>query len=135
MEPPVHHTDEANIPAVVDVAPTTDIDKNLPPPSASKTIGPFPLAPSQVDQVVKRATPQGYQVSKDAKAAINKSANVFLLFMEALISSEKVSALHTGKRQQPPKRVTISAADVKNALQDAGMAHLLPLMSANKRSR
>jgi histone H3/H4 len=96
--------------------------------------GPFPLAPSQVDQVVKRTVPQGYHVSKDTKAAINKSANIFLLYMEALVSSERVSALHASKRH-PPKRITISAADVKKALQDAGMSHLLPQMTSNKRSR
>jgi histone H3/H4 len=95
--------------------------------------GPLPLAPSQVDQVVKRAVPQGYHVAKDAKAAINKSANVFVLYLEALISSEKISNL-PNKRQQP-KRVTVSAADVKKALEDAGMAHLLPQMTANKRPR
>jgi hypothetical protein len=96
--------------------------------------GPFPLAPSQVDQVVKRTVPQGYHVSKDAKAAINKSANIFILYMEALISSERVGALHASKRH-PPKRIIISAADVKKALQDAGMSHLLPQMTSNKRSR
>lgn len=98
----------------------------------SNSIGPQPLAPSQVDQVIKSALPPGYHVAKDAKVALHKAANLCVMYLEALISNEKCSVM---SKRGPPKRATVSAADVRRALEDAGMPHILPQLSANKRTR
>lgn len=112
-----------------------------------------PLAPSQVDHVVKSALPQGFHMSREAKVAVQKSATMFVLLMETLITSDKSQHL-LGQLEQQLKRkrkddrstddiaqvyggrrILVSAADVRKALEDGGMAHIVPQLTATKRSR
>lgn len=97
---------------------------------------PVPLAFSQVDHVVKDALPSGVHATKDAKIVLHKAANIFVVYMEALITDARVGRLHTKKGvPKLPKRVLITPADVRSALEDAGMGHLVPQLSSSKRPR
>ncbi|KAH9578892.1 hypothetical protein LSM04_007188 [Trypanosoma melophagium] len=85
------------------------------------------LAAGQVDRVVAAAMPNGMHLSRDARVALQKSAAVFLMYI-ACLAEESRSRVNV-------KRVTLSSQDIRTALTDAGMSHLVPLLSTGNLKR
>ncbi|ORC88289.1 uncharacterized protein TM35_000171610 [Trypanosoma theileri] len=85
------------------------------------------LAAGQVDRVVASALPNGMHISKDARVALQKSAAVFLMYI-ACLAEDSRSRVNV-------KRVTLSSQDIRTALVDAGMSHLVPLLSTGNLKR
>ncbi|KPI90772.1 hypothetical protein ABL78_0005 [Leptomonas seymouri] len=86
------------------------------------------LAAGQVNRIVDGALPEGMSVSRDARIALQKCATISLLYLASLADAERKAV--------GSSRTTLNVQDVRAALAAAGMAHLLPLMTAApKRSR
>lgn len=93
--------------------------------TASKTRS---LAAGQVNRVVDAALPAGMSVSRDARIALQKCATISVLYLACLADAERKSG--------GSSRTTLNVQDIRAALEAAGMAHVVPLMTtAAKRSR
>ncbi|GET91527.1 hypothetical protein, conserved [Leishmania tarentolae] len=86
------------------------------------------LAAGQVNRVVQEALPEGISVSRDARIALQKCATISVLYLACLGDASRKSTGST--------RTTLNVQDIRGAIEAAGMAYLLPLMStATKRGR
>ncbi|CBZ29579.1 conserved hypothetical protein [Leishmania mexicana MHOM/GT/2001/U1103] len=86
------------------------------------------LAAGQVNRVVHGALPEGISLSRDARIALQKCATISVLYLACLGDASRKA---TGSA-----RTTLNVQDIRGAMEAAGMAHLLPLMStAAKRGR
>ncbi|KPA84748.1 hypothetical protein ABB37_01242 [Leptomonas pyrrhocoris] len=98
------------------------------PQGPSHTVKARSLAAGQVNRIVEDALPEGISVSRDARVALQKCATISLLYLACLADAERKAA--------GSSRTTLNVQDIRAALEAAGMAHLVPLMTtAPKRSR
>lgn len=102
---------------------------NPPAPKApSSSVKARSLAAGQVNRIIDGALPDGMSVSRDARIALHKCATISLLYLACLADAERKAA--------GSSRTTLNVYDIRAALEAAGMAHLLPLMTTSaKRSR
>ncbi|KAG5470173.1 hypothetical protein LSCM4_02867 [Leishmania orientalis] len=86
------------------------------------------LAAGQVNRIVDGALPEGISVSRDARIALQKCATISLFYLACLGDANR--------KASGSARTTLNVQDIRGAMEAAGMAHLLPLMStAPKRLR
>ncbi|AIO01082.1 hypothetical protein LPMP_321970 [Leishmania panamensis] len=116
----------------VDIDPMSDSGHARMP--SSKSSGPGSsmkarsLAAGQVNRIVDGALPEGISVSRDARIALQKCATISFFYLACLGDSSRKATGST--------RTTLNVQDIRGAMEAAGMAHLLPLMSmAAKRGR
>ncbi|CCW62838.1 unnamed protein product [Phytomonas sp. EM1] len=88
------------------------------------------LAIGQVMRAVTSALPEGMHLSREARVAFQKVATTALLYIACLADDARSS------RTKGKKRKTLTVQDVRDALEAAGLAHLIPLMHTTvKRNR
>ncbi|KAK7199791.1 hypothetical protein NESM_000026000 [Novymonas esmeraldas] len=96
--------------------------------SAGASVKARSLAAGQVNRLVDGALPAGMSVSRDARIALQKCATVALFYLACLADAERKAA--------GSSRTTLNVQDIRGAMEAAGLAHLVPLLStAAKRGR
>jgi histone H3/H4 len=105
-------------------APIPDEARECPSTSAgaSSTVQPLPI--SHVDRIAKQALPEGFQITKDARVALHKSVNIFLLMLSA--------AVDESKKTEKKRRTNVTMNDVFNALEVGGMGHYVSRVNTKR---
>ncbi|KAG5470591.1 hypothetical protein LSCM1_01836 [Leishmania martiniquensis] len=118
-------TDASGVAATTDVTHTSHCGEarllNSKSSGAGASLKARSLAAGQVNRIVDEALPEGISASRDARIALHKCATIALVYLACLGDANRKAA--------GSARTTLNVQDIRGAMEAAGMAHLMPLMT------